>query len=42
MKKNNDINIAEILHDMPKGTKLYSPIFGEVKFNKYHENIITK
>lgn len=41
MKKNNDINIAEILHDMPKGTKLYSPIFGEVKFNKYHENIIT-
>lgn len=37
----NKINIAEILHDMPKGTKLYSPIFGEVKFNKYHENIIT-
>lgn len=38
---NNKINIAEILKDFPKGTKLYSPIFGEVKFNKYHENIIT-
>lgn len=37
----NKINIAEILKDFPKGTKLYSPIFGEVKFNKYHENIIT-
>lgn len=37
----NKINIAEILKDCPKGTKLYSPIFGEVKFNKYHENIIT-
>lgn len=38
---NNEINITEILKDFPKGTKLYSPIFGEVKFNKYHENIIT-
>lgn len=37
----NKINIAEILKDCSKGTKLYSPIFGEVKFNKYHENIIT-
>lgn len=25
----NNINIAEILRDMPKGTKLYSPLFGE-------------
>lgn len=25
----NKINIAEILRDMPKGTKLYSPIFGK-------------
>lgn len=24
-----DINIAEILKDMPKGTKLYSPVWGE-------------
>lgn len=26
----NKIDIAEILRDMPKGTKLYSPIFGKV------------
>lgn len=25
----NKINIAEILRDMPEGTKLYSPLFGE-------------
>lgn len=25
----NKINIAEILRDMPKDTKLYSPLFGE-------------
>lgn len=25
----NKINIAEILRDMPKGTKLYSPMFGK-------------
>ena len=25
----NKINIAEILRDYPKGTKLYSPMFGE-------------
>ena len=30
---NNNINIAEILKDYPKGTKLYSPIFGNVTFN---------
>ena len=29
---NNNINIAEILKDCPKGTKLYSTIFGEVEF----------
>ena len=29
----NKINIAEILRDVPKGTRLYSPLFGEVKFN---------
>ena len=29
---NNMINIAEILKDCPKGTKLYSPIFGDVYF----------
>lgn len=26
------MNIAEILKDCPKGTKLYSPVFGEVYF----------
>lgn len=25
----NKINIAKILRDMPKGTKLYSPLFGK-------------
>ena len=25
----NKINIAEILKDCPKGTKLYSPLFGD-------------
>lgn len=29
-----EINIAEILKDKPKGTKLYSPIFGEVKYDR--------
>ena len=30
----NKINIAEILRDMPEDTKLYSPLFGEVKFKE--------
>lgn len=30
----NKINIAEILRDMPKDTKLYSPVLGEVKFKE--------
>lgn len=28
------MNIAEILKDCPKGTKLYSPLFGEVEFKQ--------
>ena len=32
------INIAEILKDCPKGTKLYSPICGECTFEKIHLN----
>lgn len=28
---NENINLCEILKDCPKGTKLYSPMFGEVK-----------
>lgn len=27
---NENINLVEILKDCPKGTKLYSPLFGEV------------
>lgn len=29
---NENLNLAEILKDCPKGTKLYSTIFGEVEF----------
>ena len=36
--ENNKINIAEILKDCPKGTKLYSPLFGELKLNGTLEN----
>ena len=28
----NKINLAEILRDMPKGTKLYSPLFGKCEY----------
>lgn len=38
---NNNINIAEILKDCPKGTKLYSPLFGNVtleSINSYSTN----
>ena len=41
MEKNNNINIAEILRDCPKGTKLYSPLFGEVKLNETLENKVS-
>ena len=30
----NKINISEILKDCPKGMKLYSPLFGELKFGR--------
>lgn len=30
----NKINIAEILRDCPKGTKLYSPLFGECNLDE--------
>lgn len=29
---NENINLVEILRDCPKGTKLYSPLYGEVRF----------
>ena len=31
---NENLNLVEILKDCPKGTKLYSPLFGEVEFVK--------
>ena len=31
---NENIDLTKILKDCPKGTKLYSPIFGEVDFEK--------
>ena len=41
-----NIDLTKILKDCPKGTKLYSPIFGEVDFIKIHNGaeypIITK
>lgn len=30
----NKINIAELLKDCPKGTKLYSPLCGECYFDR--------
>ena len=30
----NKINIAEILRNMPKGTKLYSPLFGKCNLDE--------
>ena len=34
------INIAEILKDCPKGTKLYSPLCGECKYIRVENNLI--
>ena len=34
------INIAEILKDKPKGTKLYSPLFGDVSLSYLQDGII--
>ena len=31
---NENLNLVEILKDCPKGTKLYSNVFGEVEFDK--------
>lgn len=35
---NDNLNLVEILKDRPKGTKLYSTVFGEVKFMGIKEN----
>ena len=37
---NENLNLVEILKDCPKGTKLYSPIFGEVEFEGVYNNAI--
>ena len=37
MKK--EINIAEILKDKPRGIKLYTPIFGDVTFDKVEKDL---
>ena len=36
---NEKLNLVAILKDCPKGTKLYSPIFGEVEFNCIFKDI---
>ena len=36
---NENLNLAEILKDCKTGTKLYSPIFGEVEFNCIYKDI---
>lgn len=33
---NENLNLVEILKDCPKGTKLYSPIYGDVELVKVH------
>ena len=37
---NENLNLVEILKDCPKGTKLYSTIFGEIKFGFIEDNSI--
>ena len=34
---NENLNLVEILKDCPKGTKFYTSMFGEVKFEKIHD-----
>ena len=36
---NENLNLVEILKDCPKGTKLYSPVFGEVEFKGINDII---
>ena len=35
---NENLNLVEILKDCPKGTKLYSMIYGEVEFERISKN----
>lgn len=34
------MNIAEILKDSPRGTRLYSPVFGDVYFQRVRNDLI--
>lgn len=34
---NENLNLVEILKNCPEGTKLYSPLYGDVEFVKVHE-----
>ena len=36
---NENLNLVGILKDCPEGTKLYSPVFGEVKFESINDII---
>ena len=36
---NENLNLVEILKDCPEGTKLYSPMFGEVEFESINDII---
>ena len=36
---NENLNLIEILKDCPEGTKLYSPVFGEVEFEGINDII---
>lgn len=40
MEKKDNINIAEILKDCPKGMKMYSPIYGKVELWKVNSNSV--
>ena len=38
---NENLNLVEILKDCPKGTKLYSTVFGEVEFMKVFQEKVS-
>ena len=37
---NENLNLVEILKDCPRGTKLYSTVYGDVKFNSVSMDIL--
>lgn len=39
---NENLNLCEILKDCPKGTKLWSSVWGDVFFDKIYEGICSK